>query len=194
MEEIWRDIRGYEGLYQVSNLGRVKSLERTVFRGNGHGRHTIKEKIKKPFEDTYLQVNLNNGKKKHYLVHRLVAETFIPNPDNKPCIDHINTDKYDNRVENLRWCTMKENQNNPLTRKHMSESNKGEKSHMWGRRGKLCWNSKPVVQMDLNGKVIKVWDSVADIGREWGINPTHISACCRGERNTSNGYKWKYQN
>lgn len=193
MEEIWKDVKGYEGLYQVSNLGRVKSLERVVIRGNGHGKHIIKEKVKKPFKATYLQLFLSKGVKKLHFIHRLVAEAFIPNPQNLPCIDHINTDKYDNRVENLRWCTMKENQNNPLTRKHMSESKKGEKSHMWGKRGKLNWSSKPTLQYTLSGKLIREWDAVMDIERELGYHQGCISKCCRGESETSYGFKWKYK-
>ena len=130
-EEIWKPIKDYEGLYEVSNLGRVKSL---------NYRKTGKEKILKNIECRgYLAVCLTkNGKQKLFKVHRLVAETFIPNPESKPCIDHINTIKNDNRVKNLRWVTHKENNNNPLTKKKYSENHReqaGENNPMYGRTG-----------------------------------------------------------
>ena len=108
MAEIWKPIKDYEGLYEISNLGRVKSLPR-----NG----TIKtEKILIPnMSGRYARIGLRNKIKIRYSVHRLVAEAFIPNPNNLPQVDHINGDRYDNRVENLRWVTAKENIGNPVT-------------------------------------------------------------------------------
>lgn len=129
-EEVWKPIKDYEGLYEISNLGRVKSLN---YGGTGKG------KVLKNIERSngYLGVRLTkNGKTKAFKVHRLVAEAFIPNPEDKPCVDHINTIKNDNRVENLRWATHKENMNNPLTKKKMSENYanfKGENHPMYGK-------------------------------------------------------------
>ena len=102
-EEVWKPIKDYEGLYEVSNLGRVKTLN---YRGTGKG------KILKNIEcsNGYLTIGLTkNGKRKLFTVHRLVAEAFIPNTEGKPCIDHINTIKNDNRVENLRWLSVSDN-------------------------------------------------------------------------------------
>lgn len=116
MSEIWKDIEGYEGKYQVSNLGRVKSL---------NYKRTGKERvIRLNFNNGgYLLVDLwKNGKGKKYTIHRLVAQAFISNPCNKPCVDHINTIQTDNRVENLRWVSYKENSNNVLTKEHISIS------------------------------------------------------------------------
>lgn len=109
MEEIWRDIPDYEGLYQVSSMGNVKSLPKMC------GYRKDKGKILSPFINTngYKLVTLcKNNKQKHYQVHRLVAMTFIPNVNSKPQVDHINRVRTDNRVENLRWVTVSENSNN----------------------------------------------------------------------------------
>lgn len=118
IKEIWKDIEGYENLYQVSNLGRVKSL---------NYKRTGKEKILKQSKDSkgYFVLNLRiNGVTKLFKVHYLVAKTFIPNPENKLEVDHINTIRTDNRVENLKWVTRKENCNNELTKQHNSDSKK----------------------------------------------------------------------
>lgn len=126
-EEIWVDIKGYEGLYQVSNQGRVRSLDREVKR-KGNNIYISKGKIKKNTigKKGYLYTGLTdkNGNKKNIFTHRLVAQAFIPNPENKPEIDHINGIRNDNRVENLRWVTKEENMNNPLTKENQKTINK----------------------------------------------------------------------
>ena len=126
-KEIWKDIEGYEGLYQVSNLGRVRSLDRVYEAIKGHPQY-CKGKILKAFihpQTHYCVTDLwKNNKRVHVKTHRLVAKAFIPNLDNKPFIDHINRDRQDNRVENLRWVTKVENMNNPLTLKAISIAQK----------------------------------------------------------------------
>ena len=181
VNEIWRDIEGYEGLYQISNLGNVKSLNYNK---------TGKEKILKNGKDRggYLQVNLwKNGNGKNYLIHRLVAEAFLPNSDNKPEIDHINTNKTDNRICNLRWCTHKENSNNSLTIDKMSKN-----AHFKNKFGIEHPNSKPIIQFTLDGKLVRKWDSAMDAHRELGINRNCICQCCKGKYKTANGYIWRY--
>lgn len=119
MNEIWKDVVGYEGKYQVSNYGRVKLLDY---------RQTGQERLIRPGVNKYgyLEVTLyKDNKSKTHRIHRLVAQAFIPNPGNKPCIDHINTIRADNRADNLRWVTHKENSNNPLTKERFKISNAG---------------------------------------------------------------------
>lgn len=181
MKEVWKDIKDYEGLYQVSNMGNVKSLK--------FGKERILKECKN--NDGYIQVGLfKNGKRKIYKVHRLVAETFILNIDNKQFIDHINTDRTDNRVENLRWCTHIENMNNPLTKEKMTIN-----SYYLGKIGKDNKMSKKVIQYDNKGNFIKEWNCIRDIERELNLNHSNISKCCNNNpKNKSvGGYIWRYK-
>ena len=109
--EEWKDVKGFEGLYQISNLGRVKSLDKLVVQKTGQ-RYWVKGQILKPYQDGcgYLMVNLaHKGKKSMRKVHRMVAEKFCSNPDNKPCVNHIDSNNKNNRYDNLEWCTNLEN-------------------------------------------------------------------------------------
>lgn len=131
MEEVWKEIEGYEGIYKVSNLGRVKSLERFI--NDKGGLHKIKPKFLtlSKRKDGYVAVRLSkNGVYKSVKVHRLVASAFIPNPDNKPQIDHIDTNRENNCVENLRWVTPSENCRNPLSLKNYSQSHIGHPNYL----------------------------------------------------------------
>ncbi len=131
-EETWKDIQGFEGLYQISSEGNVKSLERDEM-VKGRRRHR-KERLLKPSIQKHghkLVVLCKEGETYPKSIHRLVAEAFIPNPEGKPVVDHIDTDAGNNRVENLRWVTQKENCNNPLSRKHGSQAKKGHP--YWGK-------------------------------------------------------------
>lgn len=117
MEELWKEIPGYEGYYEVSTLGNIRSMDRIINCPWGKV-YPAKGKPKKisKFKTGYLYVNLYKENKTHKeLVHRLVAIAFIPNPQSKPCIDHIDGDRTNNNVTNLRWCSIKENNNNPIT-------------------------------------------------------------------------------
>lgn len=172
-KEIWRDIPNFEGHYQVSNLGRVKSL---YFR-NGQGIIPNREKILTPLNSRgYLRVRLCECAVRNlFSVHRLVAETFIPNAENKPCVNHINGIKTDNRVENLEWCTYSENE-----------------QHSRYVLGKQPINKKKVNQYDLEGNFIKQYESIADAGKSLNKKYSLISTCCSGKIKTAYGYKWKF--
>lgn len=183
MEEEWRDVPNYEGLYQVSNLGRVKSFAR---------KYCI-ERILKTINSSkgYLIVNLcKNKKHKQFLVHRLVAEAFIPNPENKPCIDHIDTNKENNKITNLRWVTNKENNNN-LTLKKYSRASKDKWQNPIIRR-KMMESAnkrrKPIVQLNMDYSFVRYWDSAYDVERELEYNHSNINSCLKGKYNSSNGY------
>lgn len=183
MEEIWKDIEGFEG-YLVSNLGRVKSLSRESY-WNYKRTRTIRERLLAlhPDKKGYLMAWLyKEGKKHTRKVHRLVANAFLPNIENKPQIDHINTNKQDNRVENLRWCTGQENSNNPITARHNGEGHYEEK-------GKC---NKRVIQLTIDGTPIKDCICINKVERELGISHSHIIGCCKGYRNMAGGYKWVY--
>lgn len=180
-KEIWKPVKGYEGLYEVSNLGRVKSLARTC-KGRGNGRKPIRERILclEVSSGGYVLVRLSmDGRTKHCLVHRLVAEAFIPNPNNLPQVNHKNENKADNRVENLEWCTEKYNMN-------YGECISKIKKNQPHKRG--------VCQYDKDGVLLAEFQSIHDAGVLSGIRWQDISACCRGRQNTARGYIWKYKN
>lgn len=165
--EIWKPVKEFEGKYEVSNYGRIKSFSR-------------KEIILKPAvdKDGYLFVRLYNNKiYKTFKVHRLVANTFIPNPNNYPQINHINEDKTDNRVDNLEWCTANYN---------INYGNRTRKSAMS--------KSKPVIQYSKEGVIIMEWLSCSEVERELGYSHQNIGRCCLGKGKLAYGYIWKYKN
>ena len=186
-EEIFVDIEGYEGLYQVSNFGNVKSL------GN---ENTKKEKILKFGKDGggYLIVNLyKNCTKKTSKVHRLVANAFIPNTNKLPCINHKDENKENNCVENLEWCTYQYNN----TYRNLQQRRVANTDYKAIGRKNAEKQSKQVYQYDLNGKLIKIWESTAECDRN-DYSSGNISACCRNcylkeGNNVYKGFIWSYK-
>ena len=175
--EEWRDVVGYEGRYQVSSMGRVKSLERKVRHWRG-GERIQKERILKPSNDRrgYLLVSLCDGeKRKTFSVHRLVCQAFHENPDNKPQVNHINEIKTDNRACNLEWCTCKQNVN------HGTRTERSAKAR-----------SKPVGQYTLDGELVKIWQSPCEAGKQIGLSDSHVSKAANGKLKTAYGFIWRY--
>lgn len=191
--EIWKDIIWYEWLYQVSNIWNVKSLQKTNI-GRWWCLRIYKEKIMKLSKDTkgYTFVRLANNKKtKNMKIHRLVAQAFIPNPEKKPDVNHINWITTDNRLENLEWVTKSENQLHSirvLWNKTLFQTNHPHKWKFW----KNNHLSKKVNQYDLQGNFIKTWDCMRDVRRELWINVGHLSSVCKWNRKTTGWYKWEF--
>lgn len=175
IEEIWKDIEGYEGTHQVSNFGRVRSLDRTDTIGR-----KIKGKIMKQQsnKDGYLNVTIKSGTKKTFLVHRLVATAFIPNTQNYLEINHKDVNVKNNRADNLEWCDRVYNCNYAGAHKKVTNALK-----------------IPIVQMDMNGNFIREWESMNDAARALNIPSTLIACCCKHpeKRKSIHGYKWKYK-
>lgn len=182
--EIWKDITGYEGLYQVSSLGRIKSLTR--FNEYYNAIHKIKtkriqkEKILNYSKNNrgYLQVCLTkNGKSKTYIVHRLVAKAFLSNSKSKEQVNHIDGNKENNSIDNLEWVTSSENNKHAF----ITGLNKPH-------------NMRKVNQYDLQGNFIKQWNSITDFLKENNLNlkNSNITTCCKGKRKNAYGFIWKY--
>ena len=209
--EVWKDIDDYEGLYQVSNLGRIKRIypyEHLISNSkNSKGYYTV----------GFTKNNLRKNK----MVHRLVAKAFILNPDNKKEVDHINTNRTDNRVENLKWVTHKENCNNPISKINYSNTRKGKTVYVYtneqrkavsermkgfkhsenskllmsyNRKGSKNSRALKVIQYSLNNEFIKEWEYIKQASEELGVCYSSIINCCKGKRKTAGGFIWKYQN
>jgi hypothetical protein len=180
--EIWQNIEGFEGLYKVSTKGVVISLGK----GKSTNPDKCKQRVIKPRikNNGYMQVKISKeGKRSHLLLHRVVAKTFILNNDNKPEVNHIDGDKQNNDISNLEWVTSSENQ------KHAFRI--GKQKAIKDIHNK---QSIKIRQLDLNGNIIKVWNSINQVKREIGFNTFGIIKCCQKQKryNTAYGYKWEY--
>lgn len=181
MQEIWKDIKGYEGLYQVSNLGRIKSLPRDT---NNQYKNGL---IMKPYNCLgYLKIQLRkNGNYKWFCVHRLVAMAFLKNYNSKLQVNHKNGNKDDNNLENLEMVTASENQ------LHSYRVLKNIPS-MKNRFGNKHVAAKAIYQFDKNNIFIKKWSSIIEAAKTLNICACNITDCAKGNRKTAGGFVWKY--
>lgn len=164
---IWKDIPNYEGLYQINNFGDIKSLYN--YRGKGN---VLKPRLKKG----YYQIGLRkNATRQWYAIHRLVAETFIPNPKNLPQVNHKDENKLNNCVENLEWCTVAYNNCYGTRLEKTSNTNKLKKE---------------VTQYDLDGNKLNTFKSIKSASKETKTDFSSISKCINNKRRTANGYIW----
>lgn len=179
MEEVWKDIKGYEGLYEVSNLGRVRRCDAEIERKNRwNGKtnlvwkgHIVKTHTSR--RSGYTSVGLcKDGVHSVIRLHRVVAQAFLDNPDNLPQINHKDGNKTNNAVSNLEWCTASYNQ-----------------LHAYKTGLNHGWKSKPVEQYTKDGVFIKSWPDAITAEKTLGIH--NITACCRGVRNSAGGYSWR---
>lgn len=186
-EEIWKDIEGYDGKYMISSFGRVKS----IWRNNQYKSQIGSPTFLTPttHKQGYLWVSLvKDGKSKAHFIHRLVAQAFIPNPDNLPQVNHKDEDKTNNMVwvnedgsidydkSNLEWCDAKYNSN-------------------YGTRNERCKKkiAKPIIQTTLDGKFVKEYSSMSEAEKIDGYDSAYISLVCNGKRKSAYGYKWHFK-
>jgi hypothetical protein len=181
MEELWKDIVGFEGLYKISNLGRVMSCR--------SANHKDKKPIimKPSVSNTgYHHVQLYKNKKAYTMtIHRMVATAFIDNPSNKPEVNHIDGIKSHNAVDNLEWVTIGENQ------RHAIKLGLRSPSPMTGRKGKESPTSKSVIQYTLDGEFVRVWYCISDAARALNCHTSAIGLCLSGRNITGAGYMWR---
>ena len=188
MTEIWKDIEGFEGRYQISNLGNVKSLRYG-------GRDEVRNLVPKVNNHGYEWVELfKNREKSYFQIHRLVAKAFIPNPTGLPIVNHKDENIRNNCVDNLEWCTHEYNVRYSLER-HRWDRKYGKKPDGWkGKYGKYgpYKHNKAVAQVDKNGNIVKIWNCTREIQREENKSQWSIIQCCNGKRKTAYGYTWHF--
>lgn len=177
MKEIFKDVPGYEGRYRISNFGNVQSMNY-----QNTGKHKLLTPIK--HHSGYLCVHLGESKIKR--VHTLVANAFIPNPDQKPCVNHIDGNKQNNRISNLEWATHKENMEHAI-KTGLRNPHKNNKP-----RGNENPTRKPILQFTLDGKFVKRWECISEAARNIGCNPSQINNVAAGRGKSCHGFLWRH--
>lgn len=209
--EEWRPVKGYEGLYEVSSFGRVRSLDRWVnhYRGNKKAFRKGQMLKLRTDKDGYVRVGLCIKQKMQLAqVHRLVMEAFVPNPDNLPCVNHRNENKSCNIPDNLEWCTVAYNNTYGGRVEQIANKNRGQKRPQIGEKLRGIVRSedtkqksteakrpkmKPVLQYTLDGEFVGEYESVKEAYRQTGVHYGNICNCCIGRFHTAGGYIWKYK-
>lgn len=189
MNEIWKDIKGYEKYYQVSNKGRIKSLPRLKIAANNF---VTKEKILKLVDNSrgYLRVNLKaNGKNKVFFVHRLVAEHFLKKIDGCNVVNHLDCNPHNNNVENLEWTTLKGNS------EYMCKLNRNKRTKIWIERltqSQRTIKGKQVIGIEIKGNKVLKYSSLNQVKKD-GFQPSCVSNCCNKKRLTHKGFVWRFK-
>lgn len=182
--EIWKDVVGYEGFYKVSNKGNVHSVNRRDSRGIKCGGRALKPAYTKA---GYLKVVLcKNGMRYYKMLHRLVAETFIPNPNNYTFINHIDNNPQNNIINNLEWCTQSYN----IKYAYLYGNAKPTKGCF--KKNNIPYNRKKVNQYSLKNEYISTFNSIKEASQKTNTNAISISQCCKNKQKTANGYIWRY--
>lgn len=184
-KEIWKDIPDYDGLYQVSNFGRIAAHRKNVrFGCSGEKTRIIPWRILSTFPNKqgYMRINLfKDGKTKQFQVHRLVAMAFIPNPDNLPVINHKDENPHNNHVENLEWCTPKYNANYGTRNARCSAKNYNNPKV-----------SKPIVQYSEHWEIVNLWPSTKEAIRQLKLNERNLHTALKNPKRFCSGFHWKY--
>ena len=181
MNEVWKPIKGYEGIYEVSSYGRVRSLERMRIDKKGRRKPIPEKMLKMHDRKGYDSVTLQDmGRKAIMSVHRLVAMAFIPNPDNLPAVNHRDENPRNNHVDNLEWCTIQYNTNygNGIAKQVAS----------------MTYKTREVEQLSINGEHIAYFKSLSEASKATGADKSLIMRVCKGMKKTAGGFIWKYNN
>ncbi len=182
MEEVWKSVLFFEGDYEISNLCRVRSLK------NNEPLILATSVNKKGY---YYFTPSKNGKVYFRLIHRVIAEAFIPNPNGHKIVRHLNDIPGDNRIENLAWGTNLDNSNDGKRNGVYLYVPKGEKHHLYGKTGLDSNAGIPVLQIKLDGSIVKEWGSANEAANKLKISRGNINSCCRGVAKTAGGFKWE---
>ena len=180
--EEWKDIKGYEGLYQISNFGRVRTYDKLLNHFSGKKRILKGKVLKLSFDRRYYFITLyKEGKRKLCLIHRLVAEAFIPNPNNYTEVNHKGENKTKNYVWQLEWCTHKENCNYGTRNTRIVDSRTG------------TFRKRVTLQYDMNNNLVARYCSLSEASRQTGLKVQDIHRVVKGNRKSCGGFIWKYE-